>query len=273
MVLLVHGGPWLRTRWGNPWTSEDAVYMQFLANRGYAVLEMDFRGSTGYGRSFENAGFGEFAGRMQEDLLDALRWAVDKGIADAERVAIMGWSYGGYAALVGLTATPQTFACAISIGGPTDLASLIESFPQYWGVDLSRWHDYVGDPALPEDRAQMREKSPLYHAQNASRPALIIHGGADVRVRAEQAERMVAALKQAGKPVEYLRIADMGHAVSYWVHRQAVLRRTEGFLQRCLGGRASRFDPFDAVAWVWTKIKRPDAQELPAPKTTKERAQ
>ena len=128
------------------------AYAQFLANRGYAVLQVDFRGSTGYGRAFEQAGMGEFAGRMQEDLLDAVRWAVGAGIADPARVAIMGWSYGGYAALVGLTLTPEAFACGISLNGPTDLASLIESFPPYWTVDLSKWHDYVGDPAVPEDR-------------------------------------------------------------------------------------------------------------------------
>lgn len=256
MVLLVHGGPWLRTSWGDPVTSEDAVYVQFLANRGYAVLQVDYRGSYGYGRSFANAGMGEFAGRMQEDLLDAVDWAVKGGIADPQRVAIMGWSYGGYAALVGLTATPQTFACVVSINGPTDLPSLIESFPPYWRVDLSRWHDYVGDPSIPEDRAQMREKSPLHHAHKAARPALIVHGAVDVRVRVDQSDRMVEALKRAGKPVEYLRIADMGHGLGYWVHKLAVLRRTEQFLQRCLGGRASRFDSFEAVAWAWTTAKR-----------------
>ena len=256
MVLFVHGGPWMRTNWGNPLRSEDAIYAQFLANRGYAVLQVDFRGSTGYGRRFLAAGIGEFAGKMHDDLLDAARWAVESGTADPARIAIMGWSYGGYAALVGLTMTPEAFACGVSINGPTDLASLIESFPPYWTVDLSMWHDYVGNPAIPEDREAMTLKSPLTHAQRLQRPVLIVQGATDVRVRVDQAERMVDALRRAGKPVEYLLIADMGHGLGYWVHRLAVLRRTEAFLHLCIGGRASRFDPFDVVAWAWTRIQR-----------------
>ena len=255
MVLVVHGGPWLRTHWGDPFRSEDAAYAQFLANRGYAVLQVDFRGSTGYGQHFVDAGIGEFAGRMQSDLLDAVQWAIDKGIADPSRIGIMGWSYGGYAALIGLTATPDVFACGISLEGPTDLASLIESFPPYWTVDLWMWHDHVGNPASPEDRKQMNLKSPLFHAERLQRPVLIVQGTNDVRVRRDQAERMVAALQHAGKPVDYLLIRDMGHSMGYWAHRLAILRRTETFLHGCLGGRASRFDPFDAVAWVWTRIK------------------
>jgi len=265
MVLYVHGGPWMRTRWGDPFSSEDAAYAQFLANRGYAVLQVDYRGSTGYGRAFANAGIGEFAGRMQEDLLDAVRWAVERGIADPAHVAIMGWSYGGYAALVGLSMTPKVFACGISMSGPTDLASLIESFPPYWQVDLSRWHDFVGDPAVPEDREQMSLKSPLQHAGKIERPVLIIQGARDVRVKVDQADRMVAALKRAGKPVEYLRIPDMGHGSGWWVHRLAVLRRSEDFLHRCLGGRASRFDWFDAVAWAWERMSRWRERGQPIP--------
>jgi acetyl esterase/lipase len=256
MVLLVHGGPWMRTGWGNPMRAEDAAPAQFLANRGYAVLQIDFRGSSGYGRGFLSAAMGEFAGKMQDDLLDAVRWAVDGGIADPDRVAVMGYSYGGYAALVGLSMTPKVFACGVSLGGPTDLATLIESFPPYWTVDLSMWHDYVGDPGIAEDREVMTRKSPLAYAQNLERPVLIVHGAKDVRVRIDQAERMVEALKRAGRPVEYLAIEEGGHTIGWWVHRLAVLRTTENFLQRCLGGRASRFDPFDAIAWMWTRIQR-----------------
>jgi len=252
----------MHTSWGDPVSSEDASYAQFLANRGYAVLQVDFRGSTGYGRAFEYAGIGELAGRMQDDLVDAVRWAVDGGIADPARVAIMGWSYGGYAALVGLAMTPETFACGVSLAGPTDLASLIESFPPYWTVDLSKWHDYVGDPAIREDREQMTLKSPLHNAQAIQRPVLIVHGARDVRVRIDQAERMVQALERAGKPVEYLRVPEMGHFMGYWAHRLAVLRKTEDFLQRCLGGRASRFDWFDVVAWIWTRINRSSASTV-----------
>jgi dipeptidyl aminopeptidase/acylaminoacyl peptidase len=200
--------------WVGPLNSEEPAHPQFLASRGYAVLQVNFRGSSGYGQSFQTAGIGEFAGRMQDDLLDAVRWAVDGGIADPDRVAIMGWSYGGYAALVGLAMTPDVFACGISVGGPTDLASLIESFPPYWTVDLSMWHDYVGDPTSPQDREEMTRKSPLTYAQHVRRPALIVHGAKDVRVRIDQSERMVRALRAAGKPVEYYRFPTWAMALA-----------------------------------------------------------
>ena len=210
-MLHVHGGPWQRTGWGDPRGWEDAQYAQFLANRGYAVLQVDFRGSAGYGRPHLQARIGEFRQLMQRDLLDAVQWAVDAGIADPDAVAIAGWSYGGYAALAGLTMTPERFACGISINGPTDLESLIKSFPPYWQTDLSMWQQTVGDPAIDEDRADMAQRSPLTHSAKLVRPVLVIHGAKDVRVRIDQAERMVNALQRAGKPVEYLRIDDMGH--------------------------------------------------------------
>jgi dipeptidyl aminopeptidase/acylaminoacyl peptidase len=256
MVVHVHGGPWSRTGWGDPVSSEDAGYAQFLASRGYAVLQVDFRGSSGYGRNFSIAGVGEFGGRMQEDLLDAVRWAVDGGVADPARVAIMGWSYGGYAALAALSMTPDVFACGVSYAGPTELASLIKSFPPYWSLDLTRWHDFVGDPDIAEDHAEMARKSPLYRAHNVERPVLIVHGVRDVRVRVDQSDRMVAALRRARKTVDYLRIPDMGHGLGWWAHRVAVFRKTEDFLRTCLGGRAGRFDWFEGVAWAWTRISR-----------------
>ena len=256
MVLQVHGGPWQRTPWADPLRAEDSTRAQFLANRGYAVLQVDYRGSTGHGRAFFNAGIGEFAGRMQDDLHDAVKWAVDQGIADPNRVAIMGLSYGGYAALVGMTATPKAFSCGVSINGPTDLATLIESFPPYWSVDLSLWHDFVGNPKVPEDRAEMTRRSPLTHAARAERPILIIQGERDVRVRPDQSTRMADALRKAGKPVRLVSIPEMGHAPSYWAHQQKVLRETELFLHGCLGGRASRFDPFDALGWVWARLPK-----------------
>jgi len=256
LVLLVHGGPWQRSAWGDPQSSDDMVLMQFLANRGYAVLEIDFRGSAGYGRKLKYAAVGEFAGRMQEDLHDAVRWAVGRGIADPDRVALLGWSYGGYATLVGLTMTPQAFACGIAINAPTDLAPLIESFPAYWQVDLSLWHDFVGNPAVAADREEMVRRSPLTHAAQLERPLLLIHGARDVRVRIEQAERMIAALRSAGRAAEYLRIEDMGHSPGWWLHRLKVLRATERFLHGCLGGRASRVDPWDPIAWTWERVRR-----------------
>ena len=193
---------------------------------------------------------------MQDDLHDAVRWAVESGMADAHRIAVMGWSYGGYAALLGLTLTPEAFACGVSLGGPTDLASMLESFPPYWKLDLAAWHDYVGDPAIPEDRDEMALKSPLHHADKLQRPVLIVQGTNDVRVRPDQAERMVQALERAGTPVEYLKIPQMGHGMGYWAHRLAILRKTETFLRGCIGGRASRLDPFEIVAWAWARITR-----------------
>lgn len=254
LVLMVHGGPWARTAWADPFRSEDAARAQFLVNRGYAVLQVDFRGSTGYGRDFQRAGMGEFAGRMQDDLQDAVEWAKAHGIADPAKIAIMGFSYGGYAALTGLIASPQTYACGISIAGPTDLASLVENFPPYWAVDLSKWHDFVGNPKNPADRAEMTRRSPLTHAAKLERPVLILHGDRDVRVRIDQSQRMADALVKAGKPVRFVPIRDMGHNPGWWAHQYQVLRETETFLQGCLGGRAVRHGWFDPLVWAWTRI-------------------
>ncbi|MFN0164399.1 MAG: prolyl oligopeptidase family serine peptidase [Burkholderiales bacterium] len=252
-VVLVHGGPWASTPWADPLRSDDALRAQFLANRGYAVLQVDYRGSTGYGRAFFNAGMGEFGSAMQNDLDDALAWAVREGISDPERSAIMGISYGGYATLVGLTSTPRTWACGVAINPPTDLASLIESFPPHWTVDLSTWHDFVGNPANADDRAAMTHKSPLTHAARLERPVLIITGGRDVRVRPEQSARMVAALRAAGKNVRHRVIAEMGHNPGYWAHHLTVLRETETHLRTCLGGRANRIEAFELLSGLWTR--------------------
>ncbi len=254
MVLLVHGGPWSHATWGDPMRSDDNMRAQFLANRGYAVLQVNFRGSTGYGRAFRDAAVGEFAGRMQDDLVDAVQWAIGQGIADPARIATMGLSYGGYASLMGLAATPQLFACGISVGGPTDLATLIESFPAYWAVDLSMWHDFVGNPKLPQDRAAMTARSPLTQAARFERPVLLLHGERDVRVRLDQSQRMAQALRDAGKAVRLVTVPEMGHTPGYWVHQQKVLRETETFLHDCLGGRATRIEPFDWLAWLWPRI-------------------
>lgn len=252
-VVLVHGGPWASTPWADPLRSDDALHAQFLANRGYAVLQIDFRGSTGHGRALFNAGMGEFGRAMQNDLDDALAWAVREGFSDPERAAIMGISYGGYAALVGLTSTPRTWACGVAINPPTDLASLIESFPPHWTVDLSTWHDFVGNPANVDDRAAMTRQSPLTHAGRLERPVLIFTGGRDVRVRPDQSERMVAALRAADKPVRHRVLAEMGHNPGYWAHHLTILRETEAHLHTCLGGRANRIEAFELFARLWTR--------------------
>lgn len=244
-VLLVHGGPWARDRWG------DGTLSRFLANRGYAVLQVNYRGSSGYGRAHMEKAMGEFAGRMHDDLVDGVRWAVERGVADPERVAIYGASYGGYSALVGATFTPEVFACAVDVVGVTDIARLLEAAPPYWELGLPWWHRYVGNPAVPEDRARMDAKSPLYRAAQAQKPILIMHGVNDPRVKLEQSERMVAALRQAGKTVDYVTFTGDGHGNQKWSNNLTMYRKTEDFLARCLGGRTSGFDYYQLGAWAF----------------------
>lgn len=245
MVLLVHGGPFARYIWQY---NREA---QFLANRGYAVLQVNYRGSSGYGRSFMEAAIGEFAGKMHEDLIDGVNWAVVEGIADPQRVAIKGRSYGGYATLVGLTMTPEVFACGIDTVGPADLESLTRNFPSYWKPYNHRWLKFVGDPENAADRERMKAKSPLHFADRVQSPVLIIQGANDVRVKQEQSDRMVAALRAAGKPVDYLVIAGEGHRIRHWKNNLKVYRKTEDFLAECLGGRSSGFDFYQLGSWLF----------------------
>lgn len=245
MVLLVHGGPWWRDEW--QYNSE----VQFLANRGYAVLQINYRGSTGYGRRFQELAVGEFASKMHDDLLDGIKWAIDKGIADPDKIAIAGGSYGGYAALVGLAFTPETFACGIDLFGPTDLAKLVEDFPPYWKLEMNLWHRYVGDPGKPADRLAMQEKSPLYKADSITKPLLVIQGGRDVRVKPEQSIMLVNKLRQSGKTVDFWLVPDEGHGITHWPHRLEQFRRTEDFLSGCLGGRSGGFDFYQLGAWLF----------------------
>jgi dipeptidyl aminopeptidase/acylaminoacyl peptidase len=237
MVLLVHGGPWVRDQWS--FGAINRSLQQFLANRGYAVLQVNYRGSSGYGRAFMEKAVGEFAGKMHDDLLDGVQWAVKSGIADEKKVAIYGASYGGYAALVGATFTPEVFACSIGLVGVTDLARLLETAPPYWDLGLAQWHRFVGHPANPEQRKVMDAKSPLYKAHQATKPILIMHGENDVRVKLEQSELMVDALRKAGKDVRYIVLKGEGHANQRSASNLIVYRETEGFLASCLGGRAS----------------------------------
>jgi len=245
MVMLVHGGPFARDFWGY------SALVQFLTNRGYAVLQVNYRGSSGYGRTFMEAAIGEFAGTMHDDLIDGVSWAVEQGIADAKRIAIMGGSYGGYATLVGLTMTPEIFACGIDIVGPADLEALTRNFPPYWAPFMHRWYKYLGEPDNAEDRERMRAKSPLHFADRLVSPVLIIQGANDVRVKQDQSDRMVEALIAAGKPVEYLVIEGEGHRIRHWKNRLKVYRATEDFLADCLGGRSSGFDYYQLGGWLF----------------------
>ena len=233
MVLYVHGGPWARDTWGYEPTA------QFLANRGYAVLQVNYRGSTGFGKAFTHAAEREFAGRMHDDLIDGVEWAIGEGIADRDRVAIYGGSYGGYASLVGATFTPEVFAAAISFVGPSSLVTLVRSFPAYWRPFLeSTWYRYVGDPEDPEERADMEARSPLNFVDRVRSPLMVIQGANDPRVTKQESDQIVAALEARGVPVEYLVADDEGHGFARPENRLRAYRAMEVFLARHLGGRA-----------------------------------
>ncbi|MFC1821651.1 alpha/beta fold hydrolase [Thermodesulfobacteriota bacterium] len=236
LVLLVHGGPWSRDRWGY-----NAI-VQLAANRGYAVLQVNFRGSKGYGRKFLEAGAGEWAGKMHDDLIDGIQWAIDSGIADPQKIAICGASYGGYAALVGLTFTPDTFACGVDLYGPSNLVTLLKSVPDYWKLNMPMFYKHVGNPNNEEDRRRMKAKSPLYHVDKITKPLMIVQGGKDVRVKPEESEQIVQALEEAGKEVNYIFFKLEGHGVRKWNNMLHTISQMEKFYAKHLGGRDPIFE-------------------------------
>ena len=238
MVLLVHGGPWAADMWGyHP-------EAQFLANRGYAVLQVNYRGSTGFGKSFQHAAEHEFAGKMHDDLIDAVDWAVKEGYADPERVAIYGGSYGGYATLVGVTFTPEVFAAAISYVGPSSLVTLIRSFPPYWGPMLEgSWFRYVGNPGTAEEpnaevEAELLRRSPISYVDRIVTPLMVVQGANDPRVTKVESDQIVAALRERGVEVEYIVKDDEGHGFANPENRLDLYRAMERFFAQHLGGRS-----------------------------------
>ncbi|MEM5515449.1 S9 family peptidase [Henriciella sp. AS95] len=236
MVLNVHGGPWSRDSYGyNSWH-------QWLANRGYGVLSVNYRGSTGFGKTFVNAAVGEFAGAMHDDLIDAVNWTVAEGIADEDEIAIAGGSYGGYATLIGVTFTPDTFACGVDLVGPSSLATLIESFPEYWKPVLEgSWYKFVGDPTVPEEREDMLNRSAISRVDAISVPLLIGQGENDPRVTKLESDQLVETMKEKGLPVTYVNFPDEGHGFARPENRLAFYSVMEGFLSECLGGRVEDF--------------------------------
>lgn len=229
LVLNVHGGPWARDRWG--FDSE----AQWLANRGYACLQVNFRGSTGYGKEFLNAGDKEWGGKMHNDLVDAVKWAVQQGYADSNRVAIYGGSYGGYAALVGATFTPDLFRCAVDIVGPSNLTTWITSIPPYWATFRDLLYRRVGHP---ETEAEfLKSRSPLFKADQIKIPMLIAQGANDPRVPQAESEQIVAALKEKGIDHQYLLFPDEGHGFARPENRLKFYAAAEEFLAKHLGGR------------------------------------
>jgi dipeptidyl aminopeptidase/acylaminoacyl peptidase len=231
MILDVHGGPWARDTWGyNP-------SHQLFANRGYAVLSVNFRGSTGFGKKFTNAGNKEWAGKMHNDLLDAVEWAVKEKIADPKKVAIMGGSYGGYATLVGLTFTPKVFACGVDIVGPSNIETLLKTIPPYWAPALQMFKDRVGDHTTEEGRKFLAERSPLEYVERIERPLLIGQGANDPRVKQSEADQIVKAMQSKNIPVTYVLYSDEGHGFARPENSLSFNAVTEAFLARHLGGR------------------------------------
>jgi dipeptidyl aminopeptidase/acylaminoacyl peptidase len=231
MVLLIHGGPYARDQWGFSPTH------QWLANRGYAVLSVNYRGSTGYGKAFIAAADREWGGRMHDDLIDAVDWAVKQGIADPRRVGFFGGSYGGYSALMAATKTPEVFACIVDLFGISNLITFMATIPSYWGPWFSIWKNRLGDPDTEAGRAFLAERSPINHLERATRPILIAQGMQDVRVVAAESEQMVTALKSRGVPVTYITFPDEGHGFARPENRMAFNAVAEVFLAKHLGGR------------------------------------
>jgi dipeptidyl aminopeptidase/acylaminoacyl peptidase len=231
MVLVIHGGPYARDRWGFNSTH------QWLASRGYAVLSVNYRGSTGFGKAFVTAADREWGGRMHDDLIDAVNWAIGQGFVDPKRIGFYGGSYGGYAALVAATKTPDVFACIVDRFGISNLITFMATIPPYWGPWFSIWKNRLGDPSTDEGRAFLRERSPINHIGRASRPILIAQGMRDVRVVASESEQIVAALKANGVPVTYITFPDEGHVFVRPENRLAFAAVAEAFLATHLRGQ------------------------------------
>ncbi len=245
-VLLVHGGPWARDTWGY------SPIVQWLANRGYAVLQVNFRGSTGYGKDFLNAGNRQWAATMHDDLIDGVNWLIEQGIADPEKVAIMGGSYGGYAALVGLTYTPDVFAAGVDIVGPSNLVTLMKSIPPYWAPLLANMYHRVGN--LETEEEFLKERSPLFYVDRIQKPLLIGQGANDPRVKQAESEQIVEAMREAGKPVEYVVYTDEGHGFARPENRLHFYAIAEEFLANYLGGQAEPADKVEGHSGIVTKV-------------------
>jgi dipeptidyl aminopeptidase/acylaminoacyl peptidase len=229
-VLLVHGGPWARDTYGY------SGLVQMLANRGYAVLQVNYRGSTGYGKKFLNAGDKEWAAKMHDDLLDAKAWAVKQGYSDPKRFAIMGGSYGGYATLVGLTFTPEEFTCGVDIVGPSNLVTLLKTIPPYWAPLMAMFSKRVG--SLEKEEDFLRSRSPLFKADRITKPLLIGQGANDPRVKQAESDQIVKAMRDSDKPVEYIVFENEGHGFANPENNLRFFAATENFLAKYLGGRA-----------------------------------
>ena len=230
-VIVPHGGPWYRDTWGYN------AFAQFLANRGYAVLQPNFRGSTGYGKKFIDASNKQWGDKMQDDITWGAKYLIAQGIADPKRVGIMGGSYGGYATLAGVAFTPDVYAAGVSIVGPSNLITLLESIPPYWEQIRKLFYERMGDPNTPEGKAQLLRQSPLTAAAKIKTPLLVIQGANDPRVNKRESDQIVIALRDRGFPVEYMVAPDEGHGFARPVNNSAMFASAEKFLAKYLGGR------------------------------------
>lgn len=243
-ILLVHGGPWARDSWGLQ------PMVQWLANRGYAVLQINFRGSTGYGKAYLNAGNREWANKMHQDLLDGKEWMVSKGYTNPQKVAIVGGSYGGYATLVGLTFTPDAFCCGIDIVGPSNLITLIQTLPPYWKPLQAVMDIRLGK--LETEEEFLKSRSPLFKVDQIKKPLLIAQGGNDPRVKQSESDQIVNAMRKKHIPVEYLLFPDEGHGFARPGNRLKFYAAAEAFLAKYMGGRSEPATPEEN----WEALKK-----------------
>ena len=237
-IVRPHGGPSARDIW------RFRPDIQFLANRGYAVLKMNFRGSTGYGRDFWTAGFKKWGKEMQDDISDGVQWLINEGIADPERIGIYGGSYGGYATLAGLAFSPDLYACGVDVVGPSNLITLLNSFPPYWKPMIDMWYEMVGNPETEKDL--LMAASPLFHVDRIKAPLLIAQGANDPRVKQKESDQIVEALKKRGIDVPYMLKTNEGHGFRNEENRMELYRAMEQFFGKHLGGRV---DDGDDVLW------------------------
>jgi dipeptidyl aminopeptidase/acylaminoacyl peptidase len=241
LVVLPHGGPWARDWW--VYNS----YVQFLANRGYAVLQPNFRGSKGFGKKYLNAGNGEWGNLMQDDITWGVKYLIDQGIVDKERVGIFGISYGGYATLAGLAFTPDMYACGVSFVGPSNLITLLNSIPPYWESIRTSFYERIGNPNTEEGTAKLTNQSPLFSADKIAAPLMVVQGENDPRVKKAESDQIVIALRDRGFPVEYLNAPDEGHGFVRPINNMAFIAAMEKFLATHLGGRYQKDIPHEVA--------------------------
>lgn len=256
LVVMPHGGPWVRDYWGYN------NFVQFLANRGYAVLNPNFRISTGYGKAFLNAGNRQWGDLMQDDLTSGVKYLIEEGVVDKNRVGIFGGSYGGYATLAGLAFTPEVYACGVSFVGPSNLITLLESIPPYWEAGRKMFHTRMGDPTTEEGHKELIRQSPLNSAHQIQAPLMVVQGQNDPRVKKSESDQIVVALRDRGFPVAYLNAPDEGHGFARPINNISFIAAMEKFLAEYLGGRYQEDMPTEVAERLKEITVNVDSVEL-----------